>query len=54
MRGCILEVSIPVDYHFVDPDLGLEVFLEKEGETEKGNDAFKLEDWGTSGHLYWG
>ena len=43
MKGCVLEVN-PEElgwrwetvYHFVDPDLDVEIFFEKEGTTEKG------------------
>ena len=38
-------VVIDTLHPFVDPDLGVEKFFEKEGETEDG-------DWGTSAHLW--
>ena len=31
-------------YHFVDPDLRVEIFLEKEGAAEKGEIDFEIED----------
>ena len=38
------EIDTKFIYHFVDPDLGVEVFFEKEGVTE-------IRDWGNFAHL---
>ena len=40
-------------YHFVDPDLRLEIFFEKEGAAENGSVDFEIEGIGISGHLNW-
>ena len=40
--------------HFVDPDLGVEIFLEKELTIEKEGFGFKIRNRGTSSHLYRG
>ena len=39
-------------YHFVDSDLRVEIFLEKEETTENGSIDFEIGDIGTSAHLY--
>ena len=39
-------------YHFVDPDLRIEIFFQKEGATENGGIDFEIGDIGTSAHLY--
>ena len=40
-------------YHFVDPDLRVKTFFEKEGEAENGGVDFEIGDIGTSANLYW-
>ena len=40
-------------YHFVDPDLRVEIFFEKEGAAENGSVDFEIEGIGISGHLNW-
>ena len=40
-------------YHFVDPYILVEIFIEKEEATEKGGIDFEIGDWDTSVHLYW-
>ena len=45
------EIDTKFIYHFVDPDLGVEVFFEKEGVTEKGGVDFEIRDWGNFAHL---
>ena len=37
-------------YHFVDPDLRVEIFFNKEGTAENGGIDFELGVLGTSGH----
>ena len=39
--------------HFVDPDLRLETFFEKDGAAENGGVGSEIRDIGTSAHLYW-
>ena len=34
-------------YHFVDPDLGVEIVFEEKGATEKAGVAFEIGDWAT-------
>ena len=29
-------------YHFINPDLGFEIFFQKEGATEKGDVGFEI------------
>ena len=41
-------------YHFVDLNLGVEIFFEKERTTETWNVDFEVENSGTSVHLYFG
>ena len=40
-------------YHFVDPDLKVEIFFEKEGAAENVGINFEIGDINTSTHLYW-
>ena len=40
-------------YHFVDPDLRVEIFFEKEGAAENRSIDFEIRHIGTSAHLYW-
>ena len=40
-------------YHFVDYDLGIEIFLEKQERTEKGGIDSEIGDWGTSHTYVW-
>ena len=40
-------------HHFVDPDLRIETFFEKEGTAENEGVDFEIEHIGTSAHLYW-
>ena len=40
-------------YHFVDPDLKVEVISRKEGTAENGGIDFEIGDIGTSAHWYW-
>ena len=40
-------------YHFVDPDLKVDVIFRKEGTAENGGVDFKIGDIGTSVHWYW-
>ena len=40
-------------YHFVDPDLRVEIFFQKEGTAENGVLDYEIGDIGTSAHLYW-
>ena len=40
-------------YHFVDPDLKVEVIFRKERTAENGGIDFEIGDIGTSGHWYW-
>ena len=60
-RGCVLKINpkktrVVVNriliYQFVDPDLRVEMFFEKEGATEKGGVDFEVGDTGTSAYLY--
>ena len=39
-------------YHFVDPDVKVEVIFKKEGTTENGGINFEIGDIGTSAHWY--
>ena len=39
-------------YHFVDPDLKVETFFEKDGAEENGGVDFEIRHIGTSAHLY--
>ena len=41
-------------YHFVDLNLGVEIFFEKERTTETWNVDFEVENSGTSVHQYFG
>ena len=63
MRGCIFEInseglgwlvidSIFVD-HFVEPDLRVETFFQKDEAAENGGVDFEIGDIGTTAHLYW-
>ena len=40
-------------YHFVNPDLKVEVISKKDGKDENGGIDFKIGDIGTSAHWYW-
>ena len=40
-------------YHFVDPDLRVEIYFEKEGSAENGGVDFEIGDIDTSAYLYW-
>ena len=40
-------------YHFVDPDLKVEVIFRKKGIAENGGIDFEIGDIGTSAHCYW-
>ena len=40
-------------YYFVDPNLELDIFFEKEGATEKWGVDFEIWICGTSAHLHW-
>ena len=60
MRGIHLEVNcegigwVIIDsmlvYHFVDPDLRVEIIFRKEATAENGRIDFEIEDIGTSAH----
>ena len=39
-------------YHFVDPDLKVEVIFKKEGKAENGGIDFEIGDIGISAHWY--
>ena len=39
-------------YHFVDPDLRVEIFFKKDETAENGGVDFELGEIGTSTHLY--
>ena len=39
-------------YHFVDPDLRVETFFQKDEEVKNGGVDFEIGDIGTSAHLY--
>ena len=39
-------------HYFVDPDLGVEIFFEKEESKEKRNITLEIVDLGTTAHLY--
>ena len=39
-------------YHFIDPDLGVEIPFKKDGATEKGSIDFEIGDWDNSAILY--
>ena len=40
-------------YHFVNPDLRVEIIFRKEETAENGDIDFEIGDIGTSAHLYW-
>ena len=40
------------NYHFVDPDLKVETFFQKDEEAKNGGVDFEIGDIGTSTHLY--
>ena len=40
-------------YHFVDPDLRVEIILGKEGTIENGGIDFEIGHIDTSAHWYW-
>ena len=40
-------------YHFVDPDLRVEIFFEIEESAKNGSLDFEIGDTDTSPHLYW-
>ena len=42
-----------MNYHFVDPDLRVDIFFVKEGALKNGSLDFEIGDKGTSTHLYW-
>ena len=46
-------IDIIFVYHFVDPDLKVEVISRKEGTAENGGIDFEIGDIGTSAHWYW-
>ena len=46
-------IDIMFVYHFVDSDLKIEIFFEKEGLAENGGVDFEIGDIGTSALLYW-
>ena len=46
-------INIKFIYHFVDPDLTVEIFFEKKGAVENGDVDFQIRDIGTSTHMYW-
>ena len=39
-------------YHFVDPDLRVEIFFKKEGTAENGGIDFEIGDMGISAYSY--
>ena len=39
-------------YHFVDPDLRVKTFFEKDEQAENGGVDFEIGDIGTFAHLY--
>ena len=39
-------------YYFDDPNLGLDIFFEKEGATEKWGVGFEIWNYDISAHLY--
>ena len=39
-------------YQFIDPDLKVEIFFEKEGAAKNGGVAFEIGDISTSTHLH--
>ena len=39
-------------YHFVGPDLRVEIFFKKDKAAENGSVDFEIGDIGTSAHLY--
>ena len=41
-------------YHFVDPNLRVEIVHKKEGEAKNGGLDFEIGDTNISEHLYWG
>ena len=57
MRGCILKGRVLLDsmfgYHFIDPDLRIEIFFQKDAVAENGGLDFEKWDVGTSAHFYW-
>ena len=40
-------------YHFVDPDLRIEIFFKNKGAAEYVGVDFKIGGTNTSSHLYW-
>ena len=40
-------------FHFVDPDLRVEILFRKEGTTENGGIHFEIGDIDPSAHCYW-
>ena len=40
-------------YHFVDPDLKVEIIFRKEGTAKNGEIDFEIGDIDTSAHCYW-
>ena len=40
-------------YHFVDPDLKVEIFFKKEEAAENRVNDYKIGDISSSSHLYW-
>ena len=40
-------------YHFVDPDMSVEIIFRKEGTAENEGIDFEIGDIGTSTHWYW-
>ena len=40
-------------YHFVNPDLRVEIIFRKEETAENGDIDFEIGDIGTSAHFYW-
>ena len=47
-----LVINSMLTYHFVDPDLKVETFFEKDGAEENEGVDFEIKDIGTSAHLY--
>ena len=40
-------------YHFVDPDMRVDILFKKEEAPGNGSVDFEIGDIGTSAHLYW-
>ena len=48
-----MAIDSMVVYHFVDPDLRVEIIFRKEGTVENGGIDFEIGDIGTSERWYW-